>query len=94
MNDATKTPNGIVWMSVGFGLAGALLILARSRHAVTAFGLSLAGLVGTTVYQFVLAPPPAEMRGAGMIVLNLVIWAIAIALLLCARKQSASGVLR
>jgi hypothetical protein len=81
-------------LGVGGGLAGALLLLARSRHAVTAFGLSLAGLVVTTLYQFVLAPPPAEMRGTGMIVLNLVIWAIAIALILYARKQSASHVLR
>jgi hypothetical protein len=81
-------------LGVWGALAGSLLLLGRSRHAVLAFALSLVGLAGSTVFQFVLSTPPADMRGPGMVVFNLFIWAIAIALFLYARKQRTSGVLR
>jgi hypothetical protein len=78
---------------VWFGLAGAALLLLRSRWAVSAFIVSIVGLVGTTVYQFALSSAPAEMvRGSGLI-LHVVIWAIAIGLLLYARRMRARGVL-
>lgn len=75
-------------------LIGSLLLLARSRYAVLAFGLSLAGLLGTTLYQFVLSTPPEGMTGGAAIALHLVIWAIAIALFVYARRMQAKGVLR
>ena len=75
-------------------LCGSLLLLARSRHAVTAFGVSLAGLAVSTAYRYVFSTPPAEMQSTSMMLVNLAIWAIAIALLVYARKLRASGVLR
>ena len=68
-------------------LIGSVLLLLRRKLAVTAFGLSLAGLAGSTLYQFVIAPAPAEMHGTGMIVMNLVIWAVAIGLLACCARR-------
>jgi hypothetical protein len=75
-------------------LAGSLLLLARSRHAVTAFALSLAGLAIGTVYQYVLSSPPPEMSSGTMVVMNLLIWAVAIALLVYALRMRRRGVLR
>ena len=50
-----------VWMKafwaigVWGAIAGSLLLLLRSRHAVTAFGLSLAGLAINSFWQFALS---------------------------------------
>jgi hypothetical protein len=71
-------------------LAGSLLLLLRSRFAVHAFALSLAGLAASTVYQVML--PAEESMPLG--VMNLVIWVIAIALLYYAIRQRKAGVLR
>lgn len=75
-------------------LLGSLLLLARSRFAVTAFIVSLIGLAGTTLFQFVLTTPPEDMRGAGMMAMNVAIWAVATALLVYALRMRARGVLR
>ncbi len=76
------------------GLAGSLLLLARSRWAMLAFGLSLAGLAGGTVYQYVLSSPPAEMSSPGMIAMNAAIWIVCIGLFVYAREMRRRGVLR
>lgn len=76
------------------GLLGALLLLVRSRHAVTAFAVSLAGLAASTVYQYVLNTPPPEMMTGTMMAMNLVIWAMAIGLLWYAMRMRKAGVLR
>ena len=81
-------------LGVWGGLVGSLLLLARSRHAVTAFAVSLAGLAVSTFYQYVLSSPPADMNSGGMIAMNLVIWAVAIGLLLYALRMRRQGVLR
>lgn len=89
-----------IWMEVAwaFGvwgsLAGSLLLLARSRHAVTAFAVSLAGLAASTIYQYVLQSPPEGMMTGAMVVMNVVIWAVAIGLLVYAVRMRARGVLR
>jgi hypothetical protein len=89
-----------VWMEATWalgvwgGLAGSLLLLARSRHAVTAFAVSLAGLAASTVYQYVLSTPPPEMMRGAMLVMNFVIWAVAIGLLVYAMRMRRGGVLR
>jgi hypothetical protein len=89
-----------IWMEATWalgvwgGLAGALLLLARSRHAVTAFAISLAGLAASTVYQYVLSTPPEDMVSGPMIGMNIAIWAIAIGLLWYALRMRRSGVLR
>ena len=76
------------------GLAGSLLLLARSRYAVEAFAISLAGLAISTVYQYVLSTPPPEMKSGAMIAMNLAIWAVAIGLLVYALRMRRKGVLR
>jgi hypothetical protein len=81
-------------LGVWGGLAGSLLLLARSRHAVTAFAVSLAGLAASTLHQYVLSTPPPEMMSGAMLVMNLVIWAVAIGLLLYALSMRRRGVLR
>jgi len=78
-----------VWCAV----AGSLLLLLRSRFAVHAFALSLAGLAASTAYQATLDMPDA-FRTTGMMVMNLVIWIAAIAFLIYAIRMRRSGVLR
>ncbi len=87
-----------VWATVAwaFGvwgsLAGSLLLLLRSRHAVTAFAISLAGLVVSTVYQQA-ANPPAALSTPGMLAMTGVIWVSLLFLLWYAWKQHRAGVL-
>ena len=89
-----------VWMEAAWafgvwgGFAGALLLLLRSRHAVAAFAVSLAGLAISTLYQYVLTTPRADMMTGTMIGMNVAIWAIAIGLLLYAMRMRRNGVLR
>ena len=85
------------WAVVAWGcgtwgaLAGSLLMLFRSRFAVHAFAVSLAGLALVTGYQ--VAAGAYGVTG-GMAVMNLVIWAVAAALLVYAVKMRRRGVLR
>lgn len=81
-------------LGVWGALAGSVLLLMRNRHAVTAFIVSLVGLAGTTLYQYLVSPPPAQYRGAASLGMSAAIWAIAIGLLLYARAMHARGVLR
>jgi hypothetical protein len=81
-------------LGVWGGLIGSLLLLIRSRYAATAFAVSLAGLACSTVYQYVLSTPPEDMTKGTMLVMNLVIWAIAIGLFVYAVKMRGRGVLR
>jgi hypothetical protein len=81
-------------LGVWGGLAGSLLLLARSRYAVAAFGLSLAGVAGSTVYQYLLSPPPEDVIDGAMIAMTVAIWAVAIGLFVYAREVRAKGLLR
>ena len=81
-------------LGVWGGLIGALLLLARSRHAVTAFIVSLAGLAVNTVYQLLAPMPSGHMDSGAAIGLHVAIWAVAIALLVYALRMRARGVLR
>ena len=84
-----------VWaLGVWGGLAGSLLLLARSRYAVAAFALSLLGLAISTLYQYVLTSPPPDMMTGGMLAMNAVIWIVAIGLLWYAIRMRNAGVLR
>ena len=104
---AAATPAQIAWfagfpawevaawaLGVWGAIAGSLLLLARTRHAVAVFGLSLAGLAVSSVYQWFVNPPPGETQTGGMLALDFAIWGIAIALLLYAQRMKARGVLR
>jgi hypothetical protein len=76
-------------------LAGSILLLMRSQHAVTALIISLTGLAISTIYQFVMSevdvtaimPPEAKY-------ITIVIWIIAIALLAYAWWLRGKAVLR
>lgn len=78
-----------VWGS----LAGSILLLLRSRHAVTAFIVSLAGLAVSTLYQLT-SDLPASMTGSGMMLMYALIWGALIAFLLYSMRMRRAGVLR
>ncbi len=89
------------WANVGWALGvwgavlGSVLLLARSRHALTAFAISLAGLALSSVYQFGMHYGDLQrMFGNFPMVFTAIIWVIVIALLVYARAQVAKGVLR
>lgn len=90
-----------VWMeaSWAFGvwgaIAGSVLLLMRSHNAVLAFIVSLAGLALSTLWQFGLSGVDVgSILGAGALIMNVVIWAVAILLLVYAWRQRKNGVLR
>ena len=88
--------SNICWALGGFGaFIGSVLLLMRSRHAVTAYLVSIVGLAGSTLYQHVLngATTARLFEGVALIV-TLVIWVIMLALLFYARAMRAKGVLR
>ena len=94
--DAFPTWMEAAWaFGVWGALAGSLLLLFRSRFAVAAFAMSLTGLAVSTLWQFGFSGAdmdivfPIEAR-----IMTAIIWAIAIALLLYARRMRARGVLR
>ena len=81
-----------VWaLGVWGALAASLLLLARSRHAVTAAAISVVGLIGTTVFQYFVITVPAEMAS---LPLDAVIWATTLFTLWYTRKMRRAGVLR
>ena len=86
-----------VWAAFGWGLgvwsalAGSLLLLIRSRHAVLAFALSLLGIVLSFSYQFFVTPPPAGMDDK---IVPAIIILIGIGLYYYAHRQKRAGVLR
>ena len=88
-----------IWAQFGWGLGvwmallGSVLLLARSRWAVTAFALSIVGMVLGLGYQMWGPPPPMEMEGA-MAIMPWVILLIGVGLLYYAHRQQRSGVLR
>lgn len=90
-----------VWANAGWALgvwgsvAGSLLLLARSRHAVIAFLVSLAGLAVSSLYQFGMHWADLQrMFGSVPAIFTAIIWVVVIALFLYARRQAAAGVLR
>lgn len=89
-----------IWASAGWALgvwgalAGSLLLLARSRHAVAAFAVSFVGAVVGIGYQLMNPIDIPEMREGANAVMPYVIVAIAALLLWYATRQKAAGVLR
>ena len=75
-------------------LLGSLLLLMRSRHAVTLYMLSLLGLLVGTIYQYGIADIPDDMMTPAMMSVSALIWVIAIGLLFYAMRMRRSGVLR
>ncbi|MEL6839635.1 MAG: hypothetical protein AAFP85_10105 [Pseudomonadota bacterium] len=81
-----------VWLSV----IGSLLLLARSRMAGSAFALSLAGLIGSSIYTYGIAEGGSMVAAAGTaaILFSLAIPVFLVALWLYARAMTKRGVLR
>ncbi|RYZ88244.1 MAG: hypothetical protein EOP04_09815 [Proteobacteria bacterium] len=76
-----------VWGAV----AGSVLLLMRSRHAVVAFAVSLLGLAVTQFYR-AFTPQPEWVQGD--LAFNLVLWSIAAFLLIYAVSMKTKGVIR
>ena len=74
-------------------LAGSILLLLRSRHAVHAFFVSIVGLAVSTFYQATI-DMPASMTTTGMKAMNTVIWIAALAFLWYSVRQYKAGRLR
>ena len=79
-----------------FGVWGALLgsiaLLLRKAWAVWAFGISIVGMVLTTIHNFVLTDGAALM-GPGALAFSAVIWVIALFLFFYARAMAKRGVI-
>jgi hypothetical protein len=83
-----------VWaMGVWGAFIGSLLLLLRSRYAIIAFGISLTGLIGSTIYQM-MADMPASLNTPGIWLFTAAIWLSVILLIWYARNMIAKGVLR
>ena len=79
-----------VWGSV----AGSILLLMRSRHAVIAFLLSIIGAAVSFAYQLTAEGKPASMEGGAATAMPVVILILIVAQWYYARRQAAAGVLR
>ncbi len=78
-----------VWVSV----LGAILLLMRSKHAATAFLVSLVGALVSFGYQFS-SERPASLDGGTAMIMPFVILIAIVAQWYYARRQAAAGVLR
>ncbi|WP_108816241.1 hypothetical protein [Loktanella sp. Alg231-35] len=88
---------GVTWaVGVWLSVVGSLLLLLRSRFASTAFGLSLLGLIGSSIYTYGIADGGNMTAAAGMgaVIFSIAIPVILIALWLYARAMTRKGVLR
>lgn len=82
-------------LGVWGALAGSVLLLLRNHHAVTAFGLSLVGLLVSSIWQFGVSEVKAsEIMPPEAMYITIFIWVVAIALFFYARKKRSAGVLR
>ena len=82
-----------VWaVGVWGGLAGAVLLLLRSKLAVPVFIASLAAFVASLVYAYAISPMPGD--GAGMMVMQVVIFIICVFFVWYSSRAKSSGLLR
>jgi uncharacterized membrane protein len=102
---AQYTPDQISWFNhfpiwatscwafgVWGAIAGSLLLLMRSRHAVAIFGISLLGFIGSHIYQFTSNAPAGLNTGTGTL-FAAVLALVALGLLLYARAAMKKGIL-
>jgi hypothetical protein len=81
-------------LGVWGGLLGAILLLARSRWAVPALGVSFIGALVGIGYQLLNPAPVADMHEGVNGAMPYVIIVVALALFLYARAMKTRGVLR
>jgi uncharacterized membrane protein len=103
---AAMTPEQIAWLNhfpvwatscwafgVWGAIAGSLLLLIRSRWAVSAFVVSLLGFIGSHIYQYA-SNAPAGLNTASGTIFAAVLAVVAVLLLLYARQMGRQGVLK
>ena len=73
---------------------GSAALLFRSKWAVTLFGISIVGLIGTTVYERFVGDLPASLQSTGHYVFAAAIWVITIGLFIYASRMKNAGFLR
>lgn len=78
-------------LGVWGALAGSVLLLLRSRQAFPAMVIATIGLIGTTLFNYVLMDVPADMKSPG---LDVAIWAVTFFLLFYAQRMVKAGVLK
>ena len=82
-------------LGVWGALAGSVLLLARSRFAALAFGVSLIGLMANTTRLFATSGVEAvELLGKGNLIFTAALIVVALGLWLYARAMAQAGVLR
>jgi hypothetical protein len=81
-------------LGVWGGLAGAILLLMRSRYSVWLFALSCFGAVVGLGYQMFMTEMPASMKEGAMAFMPWLIIVITIFLLWYSRSMEKKGVLR
>ncbi|MFU7527766.1 hypothetical protein [Qipengyuania sp. ASV99] len=85
-----------VWGAV----AGSLLLLLRSKFALHAFGLSLLGLIVSTIYGLTAPMPPVtdpELAASAQtfqLIFSAVIWIVTLLLIFYSSRMQRAGVLR
>ena len=80
----------LAWaLGVWGAFAGSILLLLRKGLAFQAFAVSLSGLAVSTLYQRGVAEVPEGLDTSGGKAFNALLWAVAIALLIYARKMRA-----
>jgi hypothetical protein len=94
MNSLPAWLTGVWAVGVWGGLAGSILLLLRSRHAVWVFGLSLIGAIVGMGYQMFMTNMPASMTEGAMGIMPWVIIAVAAFLLWYSWNTQKKGVLR
>lgn len=81
-------------LGVWCGLAGAVLLLVRSRNAVWAFAISMLGILLSIGYQLVAAPPLAGADNASGKVMPYVVIIVGAALLAYSQAIARRTVIR
>lgn len=81
-------------LGIWCGVAGSVLLLARSRYAVWAFALSMLGIVLSIGYQLVAAPPLAGADSSGSKIMPYVIIIVGAALLAYSQTIAKRSILR
>ncbi|MEO9862970.1 MAG: hypothetical protein ABJO29_11705 [Yoonia sp.] len=102
LSDAQKgfLDNGPIWfeaawaVGVWFSMLGALLLLLRSRLAGPAFGLSLVGLIVSSVYSFGIADRTGMDMTPTQLGFTVAIYVVLVLLWIYARAMTRRGVLR
>lgn len=91
--DAMPMWSTAAWaLGVWGAVAGSVALLLRSRWAVGAFGLSILGILGNSIYMYGVAGAPSAMALPNVI-FALVIAVVAIALFFYARALRLRGIL-